>query len=163
MGVLSAVDVVLARFVSFNVWNMKIGTGFIPVIVAAILFGPVAAGIVGALGDFIGAILFPIGTYFPAFTVTAFISGIIYGIFLHSVKNMQGKNAVRIMAAVLLDQFVLALFVNSYWISVLYGAPYKGLIATRVIQVLIMTAIELICIPIIAKLTDRYGKDLLSQ
>ena len=60
LGVLTALNVVLSRFVSFNAWNMKLGTGFIPVIIAAVIFGPIGAGIVGALGDLIGAILFPI-------------------------------------------------------------------------------------------------------
>ena len=68
LGVLTALEIVLNRFLSINAWNIKIGFSFVPIVVAAILYGPIAAGIVAALCDFLGAILFPIGAYFPGFT-----------------------------------------------------------------------------------------------
>ena len=68
LGVLVAMEVVLSRFVSISTWNMKIGFAFIPVAAAAILLGPVEAAVCGGLADFLGATLFPIGTYFPGFT-----------------------------------------------------------------------------------------------
>lgn len=50
LGVLTALEIVLNRFLSINAWNIKIGFNFVPIAVAAILFGPIPAGIVGALG-----------------------------------------------------------------------------------------------------------------
>ena len=83
LALLTALEIVLSRFLSINAWNTKIGFSFVPIVAAAILYGPAAAGIVGALGDFIGAILFPIGAYFPGFTLTAFLTGCVFGLFLH--------------------------------------------------------------------------------
>ena len=39
-----------SRFFSINAWNLKIGFAFVPVFAAAYLYGPLVAGLVGALG-----------------------------------------------------------------------------------------------------------------
>ena len=67
LGVLTALEIVLSRFLSISAWNLKIGFSSVPVALAGMLFGPLAGGIVGALGDLLGAVLFPIGPYFPGF------------------------------------------------------------------------------------------------
>ena len=79
-AMLIAVEVVLNRFLSINTMGLKIGFSFVPIVIAAMLFGGVRAGIIYALADLIGALLFPIGPYFPGFTVSAFLMGLIYGL-----------------------------------------------------------------------------------
>ena len=49
IALLTALEIVLSRFLSISMWNTKIGFSFLPIAVAAILFGPLAAGTVGAL------------------------------------------------------------------------------------------------------------------
>ena len=153
LALLTAVEIVLSRFLSINAWNIKIGFNFVPVVVAAILYGPLAAGIVAALGDFIGAILFPIGAYFPGFTLTAFLHGFIFGLFLHKSQGWP-----QCIAAVGINQFILSLFLNTLWISVLYDAPYVPLLATRVIQCILLTVVQLVMIRVISRVLVRYGK-----
>ena len=153
MAVLISIEIVLSRFLSFNTWNMKIGFGFVPVVIAAILYGPIEAGITAALADFVGAILFPVGTYFPGFTLTAFLTGCVFGLFLHRKQGW-----LQSIAAVGINQFILSLFLNTLWISILYGSPYGPLLATRVIQSILLTAVQLVCIQAITKVLARYGK-----
>ena len=86
LGVLISTEVVLSRFFSISAWNIKIGFSFLPVVVAALLLGSLQAGIVAGLGDLIGALLFPIGAYFPGFTLTAFLTGIVFGLFSARAK-----------------------------------------------------------------------------
>ena len=81
-ALLTALEIVLSRFLSISAWNTKIGFAFVPVVIAALLLGPVWAGIAAALADFLGAVLFPVGPYFPGFTLTAFLMGAVYGLFL---------------------------------------------------------------------------------
>ena len=153
LAMLIAIEVILSRFLSINAWNIKIGFGFVPVVIAAILYGPLAGGIVGALSDFIGALLFPIGTYFPGFTLTSFLMGMIFGLFLYKKQGwLQG------LAAVGINQFILGLFLNTFWISVLYGSPYVPLLATRVFQSILLTVVQLICIQLMVPILNRYGK-----
>ena len=81
-ALLLALTIVLSRFLSFNTSLLSIGFSFVPMILAAIWLGPKYAAIICGLADLIGALLFPFGTYFPGFTVSAGLSGLIYGIFL---------------------------------------------------------------------------------
>ena len=153
VGVLTAMEIVLSRFLSINAWNLKIGFGYVPLVAAAILLGPLYAGIVGALSDFLGAILFPIGPYFPGFTLTQFLMGLAYGLFLYRKESFP-----RTVGAVVLCQFVLGLFLNTLWISVLYGSPYVPLLSTRVVQSAVLTAVELLTIPLIIRGLSRLEK-----
>ena len=150
LGLLTAIEIVLSRFLSFSVWNMKIGLSFIPIVIAAIMFGPIQAGIVGALGDFLGATLFPIGAYFPGFTLTAFLVGVVFGLFLHKKQTVP-----MILGAVGINQLILSQFLNTYWISVLYGSPFSGLFVTRIVQTLILIPVQ---ITVILALTKSSAK-----
>ena len=152
LGVLTAMEVVLNRFLSINAWNIKIGFSFIPVVIAAMLFGPLGGGAVGALGDFLGAILFPIGAYFPGFTLTAFLMGAVFGLFLKKEQTLP-----RAAAAAGINQFILGLFLNTFWISLLYGSPYLPLLSTRVMQSALLTAVQVVVIPLLARAL-RSGK-----
>ena len=153
LALLLAMEIVLSRFLSVSAWNIKIGFSFLPVVVAAIGYGPLETGILAALGDFIGAILFPVGPYFPGFTLTAFLTGFIFGLFLHKKQGW-----LQTVAAVGINQFLLSLFLNTLWISVLYDSPYVPLLATRLVQCLILVPVQLICIQAVARLIKRYNK-----
>ena len=150
LAMLTALEIVLSRFLSLNAWNIKIGFNFVPVVAAAILYGPIGAGLVAALGDFLGALLFPIGTYFPGFTLTAFLMGLCYGLFLYKKQSFP-----RILAAVALHQLVLSLLLNTLWISVLYGSPFWPLLLSRLPQCAILAAVQLAVIPLLVKLLPR--------
>lgn len=66
LALLTAAGVVLGRLVPvINLWNTKIEFAFVAVMLAACISGPIGGAVVGALVDFIGAILMPTGAYFP--------------------------------------------------------------------------------------------------
>ncbi len=155
LALLTTMEIVLSRFLSISAWNMKIGLSFVPIVAAAILCGPLAAGVVAALGDFIGAILFPIGAYFPGFTLTAFLTGVVFGLFLHEKQGWP-----QCIAAVGINQFVLSLFLNTLWISILYGSPYGPLLAARIVQCVILTVVQLIGIRVVSRALRAAGESL---
>ena len=138
LGLLLALEIVLSRFLSVAAWNMKIGFSFVPVVVAAVVFGPVSAAVVAGLGDLLGALLFPIGPYFPGFTLTAILTGLTFGLFLYRRRSVP-----RALGAVLVAQPVLSLLLNSLWISVLYGSPFSPLLVSRIPQTIIHGVLEL--------------------
>ena len=89
VGLLVAVHVVRSRFCSIKAWNIKTGFAFVPIFVAAYLYGLLMAGAVGGLGDFVGAIAFPIGVYFPGFTVKCFLTiGFVVKTLFHRRKGV---------------------------------------------------------------------------
>ena len=89
---LLALDVVLTRLLAINTPLMKIGLGFAAVALCAILYGPWWAALVAALGDLVGALLFPTGAFFPGFTLVAVVGGLIYG---KAVNGISSEEDVR--------------------------------------------------------------------
>lgn len=150
LGVLLAAEIVLTRFVSFTTWNTRIGFGFVPVVLAALLFGPVHAALVAGMGDFVGAILFPVGPYFPGFTLTAVLTGLVFGFFLGRANRLLGT-----LAAVAVVQFVLGLFLNTFWIHLLYSSPFLPLLATRLVQAVVLSVVQVVTIQALYPLADR--------
>lgn len=145
IGILVAMEIILARF-SIHTWNIKIGFSFVPIVVAAILYGPVAGGLVGAIGDVMSAILFPVGAFFPGFTLTAFLTGAVFGWFLHKKVSV-----LNVVLSVLVGQILISQFLNTYWISFLYGSPYWLLFMTRIYQTAAMSVVQIASILLIEK------------
>jgi ECF transporter S component (folate family) len=106
--------------------------------VAAVLYGPIGAAVVGGLGDFIGAILFPIGPYFPGYTLSAALSGAVLGLFLHREQKL-----TRVLGAVAVNQWIISLLLTSFWISFTNLVPYWAMVTSRVPQCAIMTAVQI--------------------
>ncbi|MBR3784910.1 MAG: folate family ECF transporter S component [Firmicutes bacterium] len=146
-ALLIALQIILSRFLSINAWNLKIGFAFTAIFVAAYLYGPWFSAVVAVIADVVGASLFPSGAFFPGFTVTAVLSGLVMGLFLYK-KQTPG----RIIAAVAIDQLILGLLLNSYWLSILYGSPYLPLLATRAVQCLVMMPVMYFTISALSKM-----------
>ena len=68
-GLLLSLLIILSRFVSFKSQILVISFSFIPIIISAILLGPKYTLAIAALGDFLGATLFPFGSYFIGITI----------------------------------------------------------------------------------------------
>lgn len=150
IGLLVALHIILSRFVSINAWNLKIGFAFVATFVGAYLYGPLGGVIVGGLGDFLGAILFPIGPYFPGFTLNCALTGLVFGLLLYKKQTK-----ARIGIAVAIDQLVIALWITTYWISFLYGSPFWPLMGTRVVQIVVMIIVQCVSIYGLIKVMDR--------
>lgn len=157
LSFLVALELVLVRFLSFQTSIHRIGFGFVPIVIAAVFYGPVGAGFVGVASDLVGAALFPKGPFFPGFTLTALLGGMIFGFFLYQIN--QEKRAVRagmrIIIAVVLHQLVLALFLTTYWLHLLSHNNYLGLLSFRVPQCVLLTAIEIVTIFLLVKFMQR--------
>lgn len=150
---LVAMYVVLNRFFSISTWDVKIGFSFLAVVVGAMVLGPIYGGVIGGMGDFIGAILFPFGPYFPGYTFTAFLMGWWYGRVLHKEQDMK-----RILLAVVPAEIVCSLILNTYWTSIVYGSSYVGLFSTRMLQFALMSLVKVATIVIIAKYVPYFKR-----
>ncbi|MDE6123828.1 MAG: folate family ECF transporter S component [Eubacterium sp.] len=144
LGILVAAEIIFARF-SIHTWNLKIGFSFVPIVIAAVLYGPIAGGMVAAIGDVISAFLFPVGAFFPGFTLTAFLAGVLYGLFLKKKASF-----LNVLFCVLIIQGIISQFINTFFISYLYGSPYWPLFVTRIAQTAALGLVQLVCIYLIA-------------
>ena len=144
-----ALEIVLSKIVSVNISFLRIGFGFLPIAILAIMYGAWWSGIAYAIGDVIGGFLFPTGAFFPGFTVTAMFTGIIFGLVLHN-KKITFKRA---FIASTLVCVLCNLLLNTYWLTFIIGKGFKVLLASRVIK-------ELVSIPAMTVLIVAVDKAL---
>lgn len=147
-----AMQVILTRFLSIQTPIIRIGFSFLPLALSAAMFGPVYAGIAAALADIIGMMLFPQGTYFPGFTFSAFLSGVLYGIVLYK----KPISIVRTALAVLIVSLFVDLSLNTLWLSVITGKAAYALLLPRAIKTVIMFPVQVIFIDLICKYTRSF-------
>ena len=153
IGVLIAMEVILSRFLSINAPSVKIGFAFVPCALCAVLFGLAPTVILEVLADLLGATLFPSGSFFPGFTLTAALRGLSYGLLLGKKQT-----PARILLVVLFNQLVLGLCVNTLWIAILYGSSFTALLVTRLVQCLVLIPVEFVVITAIVKFGKRIKK-----
>lgn len=135
VALLIALDVILTRFLSINTQFLRISFGMIPVALAGVAFGPVWGGICGAVGDVLGMMIFPSGAYFPGFTVTAALTGIIYGLLLY---RQEGKTlVVRAIIASVLVCIGCNLFLDTLWLDMMYGNGFLAILPMRIVKCVI--------------------------
>ena len=132
IAMLSAMQVVLSRFLSIQTPVVKIGFGFVPVMFAGALYGAGGGALAGALSDVVGALLFPSGSYFPGYTLTAALSGAVYGwmLGLNTFWIALGRGYLYVDAA--------GRNFSNVWIQ------FAALLPTRLTQAGIMLAVQTI-------------------
>ena len=154
---LLALDVVLTRLLAINTPVMKIGFGFAAVALCAVLYGPWWAALTAALGDIVGALLFPTGAFFPGFTLTAACTGFIFGLCLYR----RSKSLLWPILAAVLNVVLVSFLLNTAMISYISGTPYATLLKARAVQLAVMLPVQLAVLfflsrsAIIKKLLDR--------
>ena len=153
IALMITIEIILTRFLSIQTPFFRLSFGFIPVVIVAIMYGPLFAGVGSVIADFIGIMLFPIvGAYFPGFTLTAFLAGLVYGIFLYNRK----KNLWQIVAAAFIVTVILQLGLDTLWLQMITGQGYLALLPVRVLRTLIMLPLQVICIQVIVRMLPRY-------
>lgn len=97
LSFLVAVSIVLARILGFIIPvagfpALKINFSTIPLILAGILYGPIAGFLAGAISDIIGYMINPQGgMFFPGFTLSAALTGMIPGLVYKFVRTNKIK------------------------------------------------------------------------
>lgn len=145
MAFLIALEIIFTRFLSFQLPMVRVGFGFLPVAVAAIMFGPIWAGVGYVIGDILGMILFPAAGYFPGFTLSAFVTGFLFGVVLHK-KDITLK---RTFVAAFIVLTVVSLGLDTLWLSITLGKGFFALLPARIIKALVMVVIEPLTITLV--------------
>ena len=134
---------------------IEIRFGALPVAVAGAFFGPVIGGIVGGLSDVLAYIVKPTGPFFPGFTISSAIGGVIFGFILYS-KNRK-PTILRIFMAQVAYTIVVGLLINTFNLYFLYGdisagiGGYFAYMGTRLLKELIMLPVNTILLTAVIK------------
>lgn len=133
----------------------RLSLTFLPVAAAAYLLGPVPAITVGLCGDLLSCLFFPSGQYFPGFTLTSVLVGLIYGAFL-GAKTLRARN-VRVIAANFAVVLLLYTLLNTFWLSILYEKAYFVYLASRLVKNLIVFPVQTFLCFVLLNLLDKTG------
>lgn len=153
LAALIALQMILGKLTIGNE-IVKIGFGFVANALIGYYFGPYKAAIAGVAGDIISNTIFPSsGGFFWGFTLSALVTGIIYGFVLH-------KKEVTIWRVILVTALVIIIvdtLMNTYWISMMANAPFKVMFATRIIKEIITLPIQSTVLYMVLKWVDNSG------
>lgn len=147
VGLLVSMEIIFTRFLSFQTPIVRIGFGFIPIAFSAILLGPVIAGLTAAIADVLGMMIFPKGAYFPGFTLSAFLGGAIYGLFLYKKQ----VTLFRVTISVLFISLFVDLGLNTLWLSMITGNAAAAILLPRIYTRAVMLPIQAVTVHVLWK------------
>lgn len=140
-AMLMAVAVVLGFFGTVQIGDyLKIGFSFIANELTALMFGPAVGGIMAGTADIIKYLVKPTGPFFPGFTISAVVGGVIYGMILYK-KPVSLK---RVACAKAVVAVIVNMGLNTFWLSALYGQAFSVLLPARAVKQLVMVPVETI-------------------
>lgn len=152
MALFIAMDIVLTRMLSFQTLTIRISFGFLPIAFSSILFGPLIGGVTAMISDILGFMMFPKGTFFPGFTLSALLTGLIYGLFLYK----KPISLLRVFLAVLTITIFVDLGLNTMWLSILFKKAATAIIAPRLLAKLMFMPIQTAIIYTMWKYVGRF-------
>jgi len=148
IGLLMGMDIILTRFIAIQTPITRITFGFLPSALIGIMYGPWTAGIAAALTDLLGTILFNRGgMFFIGFTLSAFLGGFFYGLFLHKKE----VTLWRVIAAVLVVTLFVNLTLNTLWLVLMYEEAWMAIFPARILQNVVVAPIRVALIYFVAK------------
>ena len=157
-AMLGAMSIVLNQFASIRVTpNLKIGFGALPNELVDYLFGPVVGMMAGVCTDVLGYFAgnLSMGAYFPGYTLTAVVGGLIWGLWLYPRKI----TVWRAIGAKTCINLFCNICLNTLWLTVTGGKAMSVLLVTRVPKNLILLPIEIVLVYFGMKLVNRiYGE-----
>lgn len=141
-AILISLNIVLTRFLSIQTQFLRISFSFLPMAILSILVNPLLCGLSSAISDILGFLIFPTGPYFPGFTLSAFLYGLIYGLFFYKKKITLLKIIIsNIIVVVLVD-----LCLNTIWLVILYNMNLEVILVARVIKSAITLPVQIVII-----------------
>ncbi|AGF58036.1 ECF transporter S component (folate family) [Clostridium saccharoperbutylacetonicum] len=133
---------------------LRLSLGFVVSSLIGMLFGPAVGGLCGGLSDIINYIIKPTGPFFPGFTISGILVGILYGIALYNKKITIKRCAIiTIIITVLID-----IFLNTYWLVLLYGKGFGAVLPLRVVTNIIFIPIKTAIMYFVLNLIIRIKK-----
>lgn len=141
MALFIVLEVICTGVLKVNLGTLRISLTFIPYAVAGYIFGPAKGMLVGVIADLLAFLFFPQGTYFPGFTISAGLSGALYGF----LKGKEGKKLLLgIVVVTLINAVFMNVILNTVWLQMLLGKSWSVMIYQRIVKNAISVPIEIL-------------------
>lgn len=139
MALLVAASIILSRYFGTmipiaGIGALRISFGEVPIILAGLLLGPASGAVTGALADLLGYMLNSFGgPYFPGFTLTAALTGMLPALFLTGIRRRgHGFTRTHLFFAILASDIVTSVILNTLWLHIMYGKAFAILLPPRI-------------------------------
>ncbi len=142
-GMFLALQVVLDVYLSVMVTpTMRVSFGFLSMGLSGALLGPVPVMLQAVAADVIAHFLKPAGAYFPGYSLTALLNGVLYGSLLFERRPQGFRGLVRCFAVKGLVNLFLNVLLNTVWSAMLTGKAFFVLLPPRALKNAISWPIE---------------------
>jgi len=145
LALLVAMSIVFSRVLSISTGFVRFNLGSLPVLLAALLFGPWAGFAVGVVADMIGGVLAGYAIN-PLITLGAGAIGLVAGYAWQKLPNL--RTGLRLQISVLLGHFVGSMVINSLALHLFYGYQW-ALLAARIPNALVLSVVNTLLVRIL--------------
>lgn len=152
-AMLGALSVILGNFTIVITSSLKISFFFVPTRLVYNLFGPFVGIVFGASIDILNYIVKPTGPFHPGFTISAALSGMIFGLILYK----KPLKLSRIILASGINMLVVNILLHTFWIYTIIGDAVIVSIPLRVIKNLVLWPFESILLYLVIKAIESTG------
>ena len=137
-AIFSALHLVLNQFTIPVSQLLEVGFDFLAVAAIGYLCGPWVAGLSGIVTDVLGYVLRPNGPYFPGWTLSAVLVGILYGLWLYRRPLKLWWVVLCKLNMVLLFNFLL----TPLWLHMMYGQAFVIFSSVKIVKNIIKLPID---------------------
>ena len=151
LAMLSALSIILGKYLAIPGGEvLRFSFENLPIIFAGVAFGPLAGALVGAVADLIGCLL--VGyTINPLVTTGAICIGAISGVTYALLKRTSLPYALKIALSVALAHLIGSVLIKTVGLSQWYDMPLLILMLWRLLNYVIVGALEGILLFILLK------------
>jgi ECF transporter S component (folate family) len=122
-------------------FTIRPSIGYLVILLAGLLLGPVYGAAVGGVSDILGYLMLPTGTFYPGFTLTSILVGLVPGLFYKIVR----KNKILLIAVITFTALI-ELVSTTIWYSNYYHIDIKLVFLPRLISGIVIWIVKGICI-----------------
>jgi len=137
-ALLTALQIVAMSFSVDVLPTLRVSFAFVFQAAAGMLFGPVVAAMQCVAADLIKSLLLPTGAFFPGYTLTALLTGVVYGCFFYRAR----VTWPRALCAKGLVNVLLHIGLNTLWMAMTLNQGVWAILPDRVLKNLGLLAIE---------------------
>lgn len=133
-AVFGAISIVLGFYTVMIADFLKVGFTFLPNEFIYYLFGPAVGAVFGAAMDILTFIVKPTGSFFPGFTISAILNGLIFGFILYK----RPVSLKRIILATVIQLIFINILLNTFWLTILLGKGFYVMLPLRALKEFIL-------------------------
>lgn len=153
-AVLAALNLAINQFTIPVSGYLEISFDFLASVATGFLCGPWVAALSAIVTDLLGYVLRPNGPYFPGFTLSAMLAGILYGLWYYRrLVRLWRVISCKLMATVLFNFLLTPL-----WLHIMYGQAFVVLSSLRIVKNIIKFPVDVALLMLVLKACEQYQK-----